>query len=133
MSRTWRLSTKVRDVWRFHSRQGHASVPILAPSYRPPVSRSGLLGPGPVAFPLTFQTLAPRDRRITQAELQISTDDGRTWRSTSLRRVSATRFRVRYVNPSTAGTARFISIRVSGRDAQGNQVTETALRVYRLR
>jgi hypothetical protein len=132
-SRLWKLSTIVRDVWRFHSRQGKTSVTVLAPSYRPPSSAHGRLRPGRVAFPLRFHTLAPRDHRVTDARLQISTDDGRTWRTASLRRVSPTKFRVRYRNPSAEGPARFMSMRVSGRDDHGNRVTETALRVYRLR
>ncbi|MGZ4582288.1 MAG: hypothetical protein ACXVXG_16770 [Nocardioidaceae bacterium] len=131
-SRLWTLSTDVRDVWTFHSREGRVLVPVLTPSYRPPSSQHGGLAPGRVRFPLRFGTLAPH-QRIARASLQLSTDDGRTWHPVGLTRTSPTTFVVRYRNPAASASARFVSLRVTGRDRHGNRVTETAIRVYRLR
>lgn len=129
----WQLSTSVRDVWGFRTGEGRPAVPLLTPSYLPPLSMSGFAPRGATSFRLAFHTLAHVDRRIARASLELSTDNGRTWTPARLTRTGPTTFRVQYDNPGARGASRFMSMRVTGADASGDSVREVALRVYRLR
>jgi hypothetical protein len=107
-------------------------VPLLTPRYVPPTDLAGNLGPGPTGFRLTFHS-APHSARVTHATVELSSDDGHTWRNVRTRRTSGMTFRVRYDNPAAHGDARYVSLRVTAEDAHGNTVRETAIRAYRLR
>ena len=133
VSPIWTLSTRVQDSWTFRSGADRPSVPLLTPRYVPPVTMGGTLAAGHTSFSLGFHSLTSHDHRIIGAHLQLSTDDGRSWHDARLTRTSSTTFRVGYQNPGAHGTARFMSMRVVARDAVGDSVTETAMRVYRLR
>ncbi len=133
VSPIWTLSTRVQDTWTFRSGADRPSVPLLMPRYVPPVAMGGTLAAGHTSFSLGFHSLTRHDHRIIGAHLQLSTDDGRSWHDAGLTRTSPTTFRVGYQNPGAHGSARFMSMRVVARDAVGDSVTETAMRVYRLR
>ncbi|MFN8192659.1 MAG: hypothetical protein U0R80_00070 [Nocardioidaceae bacterium] len=132
-SRLWTLSTWVRDSWTFRSSRAHPSAALLTPAYVAPIAPRGGMAAGRTAFDLAFSSLTSQEHRVARASFQLSTDGGRHWRTAHLTRTSPTTFRVRYDNPSARPNARFMSIRVTARDTRGNAVTETALRVYRLR
>ena len=129
----WHLSTDVRDVWSFESHHGQTRLPLLAPSYQPPNSMTGKVPPGSISFHLTFRGLDGIDRRIIRPTFSLSTTDGDIWVPAKVMRLTKNTFRVSYVNPPATGSRRFMSMRVTGSDAQGNAVTETAMRVYHLR
>jgi hypothetical protein len=124
----WDLSTRVDDVWSFQSQAGQRPA-LLTPSYVPPSTMTGYVSPGRTSFPLSFDT----SRRVTGARLLLSTDGGHTWAPARLSRLARDAFRVSYTNPGAHGSHAFMSMKVTGRDAQGSTVTETALNVYRLR
>lgn len=65
--------------------------------------------------------------RITQTQVQVSFDRGRTWRSAIVTRLAASRFRVVFRAP--AGTN--VSLRTHAADAAGDTITETMLDGYR--
>jgi hypothetical protein len=130
--RAWDLSTHVSDEWTFHSRAGQSAVPLLTPSYVPPTDLAGNLGPGHTGYRLSFHS-APHSARVAQVTVQLSTDDGHSWRPARVTRTSGLTFHVGYANPAARGDRRYFSIRVTARDVHGNSVEETALHAYRLR
>ena len=131
-AKSWQLSTDVTDVWTFASAAGTGVVPLLMPSYVPRVALDGSLDAGPTRFPLDFGNLGPIDARVDSATVELSTDGGRHWTTAKLTRVDANSFAVTYVNPAASASRHTMSLRVSGVDAAGRTVTETALDVYRL-
>jgi hypothetical protein len=64
--------------------------------------------------------------KITNATLQVSYDNGKTWHNATLTRTGANQFHGSYTAPATAG----VSLRVTARDAQGATVTETIPNTY---
>jgi hypothetical protein len=130
--KTWDLSTHVDDLWTFHSRAGHHAVALVTPSYVPPTDLSGNLAPGRTGFRLTFHS-THHSARIAHATVELSTNDGRTWRDARVTRTSALTFRVHYRNPAAHGDLRYLSLRVTSRDIHGNSNQETAIHAYRLR
>jgi len=130
--RAWDLSTRVTDRWIFHSRAGESAVPLLTPSYTPPTDLAGSLGPGRTGFRLAFHS-SPHSPRVAQVSVEISTNDGRTWNRVRVARTSALTFHVSYHNPAAHGDVRYVSMRLTASDANGNGVQETAIRAYRLR
>jgi hypothetical protein len=130
--KAWDLSTRVRDLWTFHSRSGRRGVPLLTPSYVPPTDLAGDLGPGRTGYRLSFHS-TPHSARVAQVAVELSTNDGRTWHRVRVTRASALTFHVGYRNPTAHGDVRYVSLRVTARDVRGNSVQETAIRVYRLR
>jgi hypothetical protein len=129
--RAWDLSSHVRDVWRFHSRAGQRNVPLLTPSYAPPTDLSGNLRPGSTGYRLSFHS-GPHSARVARVSVDLSTNNGRSWHRARVTRTSGLTFRVGYRNPAARDDARYMSIRVTARDVNGNRVRETALRAYRL-
>lgn len=128
----WRMSTTVRDVWGFTSGSGDAAIPLLMPSYVPRVTMSGTLRAGPVRWPLDFGNLGPVDATVSKATVSLSTDGGARWRPATVTRLDRNSFAVTYTNPAASGSARYMSLRVTGVDSAGRTVTETAMRAYRL-
>lgn len=82
---------------------------------------------------MAFHNHAHVDRPVVAARLQLSIDDGRTWTRATVRRMSRNTFRVAYDNPAARGHQPFHEPAGTARDALGDTVRETALRVYRLR
>jgi hypothetical protein len=66
--------------------------------------------------------------KVTHAAVQVSFDDGATWRHAVLGG-RAGRFRAVYRAPATA---RYVSLRSTARDAAGGRITETLIRAYRI-
>lgn len=130
--RAWDLSTRVEDVWTFHSRSGQRGVSLLTPRYVPQTDLAGNLGPGRTGYRLTFHS-TPHSARVAQVSVELSTDGGTSWRPARVTRTSALTFHVGYRNPAAHGDVRYVSLRVAARDVRGNSVRETAIRAYRLR
>jgi hypothetical protein len=64
--------------------------------------------------------------KITNATLQVSYDNGKTWHNAGLTRTGASQFHGSYTAPAATG----VSLRGTARDAQGATVTETILGAY---
>ncbi len=129
--RAWDLSTRVRDVWTFHSGAGRSGVPLLTPHYLPPVDLAGNMRPGPTGYRLSFHS-TPHSARVAQVSVELSTNHGRTWRPARVTRTSGLTFHVAYRTPPAHGPVRYLSLRVTARDVHGNSIEETAFRAYRL-
>lgn len=130
--KSWQLSTEVSDVWTFTSGSSRAVVPLLMPSYVPRTALDGSLAAGPTRFPMDFGNLGPVDARVSKATVELSTDAGSHWTKATVTRVDRSSFAVTYDSPPPAGSQDTMSLRVTGVDAAGRTVTETALDAYRL-
>lgn len=128
-----KLSSRVSDSWGFSSGRGEGVVPLLMPSYVPPTGVDGRIKRLKSHYRLNFENLGPKAARVTKASLRWSVNGGRTWRRAGLKRLDRNSFRVRYRNPPAKGQRRYVSLRVTAKDAGGRTVEETALRAYRLR
>jgi hypothetical protein len=129
--RKWRLSTDVTDRWGFTSGAGTAVVPLLVPSYVPTNHLDGDGGSGRQHFRLDFDNIGPQAARVSKARVEYSVLEHGGWRSATLTRLDANSFRVSYPNPfQPAG--RNVNLRVTGHDAKGRTVRETATHAYRV-
>lgn len=130
--KSWQLSTDVSDVWTFTSGSADAVIPLLMPSYVPRTALDGSLRPGPTKLPLDFGTIGSADATVTHATVELSTDGGKHWTKATVTREDKNSFAVTYVNPKASDPRSTMSMRVSGVDAAGRTVTETAIDVYSL-
>lgn len=130
--RVWRLSTQVRDTWRFSSGHGTAVLPLLMASYVPPTDLTGSMRAGRTSYRLDFGNLGSADGYVRRATLSFSVDDGKSWQQAQIRRLDRNSFRVSYDNPTPSGRHDYVSLRATGVDRGGRSVVETAVRAYRL-
>jgi hypothetical protein len=147
------LSATSRDVWTWPSRrEAGATVPppwecgirlshgrgvfdrhcavqgMLVANYRVAgLSLTGTTPAGRQRLVLTVTHLAQAaPSRITHARLQVSFDNGKTWRRAPVRHLGMGRFLARF----TAAAAQGVTLRLSARDRSGDTITETILRAY---
>lgn len=147
------LSATSRDVWTWPSRrEPGATVPppwecgatfphgrlvfdrhcavqgMLVANYR--VAGLSLTGTAPAGrqrIVLAVTHLAhAAPSRVSHARLQVSFDDGKTWRRAPVRHLGTGRFLARF----TAAAAQDVTLRLSARDRAGDTITETILRAY---
>jgi hypothetical protein len=147
------LSATSRDVWTWPSRrEPGATVPppwecgvafshgrlaydrhcvvqgMLAANYR--VAGLSLTGTAPAGrqrIVLAVNHLAQAaPSRVTHARLQVSFDNGKTWRRAPVRHLRTGRFLAQF----TAAAAQGVTLRLSARDRAGDTITETILRAY---
>jgi len=134
---SYRLTTGVRrDVsysqyasrqlvtWTFHSQPGDQALPLLVARYgarldaygRTPAGRPCPLTVGLEATPGSPKPVAG------SVGLRVSYDDGATWHAVRVAEGRAT------FTPSAS--ARFVSLRATGRDQAGNTVDQTVIRAF---
>ena len=134
VTRGGELSTQVGGVWTFPSRhvdgETPAKLPVQVVRFTPTLDEKGGAPAGhrfeiPVTVGRQPGAPAAAVKRIT---VEISYDDGRTWRRVPLRPTrdgwSAT-----VTHPAGAG---FASLRASATDTAGGTVTQTVIHAYRL-
>lgn len=110
-SEEWTTAIATETAWTFRSKKGQAVLPLLQVDYD---VRPGLLG-----FAVRPQNgLAARELR-----LELSYDDGRTWRRQPVLSLGHGRF-------SAIVLRQHPSIRVTATDSGGNQVRQTVIRAY---
>jgi hypothetical protein len=131
-SEEWQWATHTETVWEFQSgRPAHGTqpLPLLQVDYRVPTDLdgrvSGLL-PHPVRLGLRHQDglAAPEVDEVT---LEVSFDEGDTWRQVPVRRIGADLVAVVAPQPGT------VSLRVHAEAADGSAVTQTVIRAYGVR
>jgi hypothetical protein len=124
----WPLTTRVTDRWTFTS--GHSGpatpLPLLDVEYDLPLDPTNAAPAGELtgALRITHQVGADRSR-ISSVGLEVSYDDGATWRRAHVVR-HGDKWTVRI--PPGQG---FASLRTTAADTAGNTVTETLIRAYR--
>jgi hypothetical protein len=127
----WPLSTKVSSAWTFRSdpprrRQASVDVALLDVAVHLPVDEWNRVTAG-VALPIDVAVAHTTESapRVVMVTLQVSTDDGATWRSVRLRGTGPGLYRV--VLPALPAGGH-LSLRTAAGDAAGNRFEQTILR-----
>jgi hypothetical protein len=129
----WPLSTRVSAEWTFRS--GPSPVPValalLAVRYAPVLD---LTNAAPAGRSMTIPVTAERQdgappATITALTVEVSTDDGATWRPPVALVTVGGAGRLTVMNPGSG----YVSLRAKATDSAGNSVTQTIIRAYRVR
>ncbi|MGC4938781.1 S8 family serine peptidase [Kribbella sp. DT2] len=125
-------STRLDTAWTFRSAHvdGEAPLPFLAVHYTPELDDHNRARAGSAfAVPISVQRQpgAPAVR-VKRLAVDVSTDDGKTWRAAKVER-TGDRWRAVVTNPKGAA----VSLRAVAEDAEGNKVEQSALRAYQVR
>ncbi|MFM9588610.1 S8 family serine peptidase [Streptomyces scabiei] len=128
------LGTRSTVTWGFTSARPHGATSTTLPLLT--VRAGGAVdlhstAPAGRAFrlPLTVQRPTTAERwAVTRLALQVSYDDGRTWKTVPVTRRGTTGSALLH-HPNRTGYA---SLRISAADKTGNTVTQTVLRAYRI-
>ncbi|HEU5471757.1 MAG TPA: S8 family serine peptidase [Actinophytocola sp.] len=139
------FSTRISCVWTFTSahppdpppetqdkpKEGNG-LPLLTVRFAPPdLNPRNEIRAGSVLVPVTVQRQATAPAaELAELEVDVSFDDGRTWRPVAVTR-----------GPDPTGTARidhprdprYVSLRARAADTAGNTVQQTIIRAYRSR
>ncbi len=109
-----------------------AAQPLLALEYRVAnLSLTESVPAGRQSVTIFVSHFQPSDHgpRIASVRVRVSFDDGRTWRTATVRRTAPSRFVATYTG---SASARFVSLDVSAADASGSAINETLIRAYQL-
>ncbi len=112
------LGTAMNATWKINDPGVNGPLPMLA--VRTSADREARAGK---LHCLKVEVQKLKSSRITKLSVEVSFDDGRTWR-----RVPVVAGHALIAHPSAAG---FVSVRASAQDQAGNSVTQTVLRSYR--
>ncbi|WP_052424080.1 S8 family peptidase [Nonomuraea candida] len=131
MRRQATLSTEVKSVWTFRSATTaeQQPLPLMAVRYSPEgLDDSNHARPGSTTRMPVWVERNPGSPKaeVTSIRLEISTDDGATWRSVPVARTGPG-WTATLKNPPAAG---FVSLRATVADAAGAGVTQTITRAY---
>ncbi|MBB4911610.1 S8 family peptidase [Actinophytocola algeriensis] len=126
---TWTLSTVVTAEWSFRSSaagEGKA-LPMLTTRFDPAVDvRNQAPGNRRFSFP-AYVERQDGPAKITSLKVDVSYDDGKTWRPADVRR-DGRRWAVSVRHPANG----HVSLRSTASDSDGNRLTQTVLRAYQL-
>ncbi|WP_157984728.1 S8 family serine peptidase [Lentzea terrae] len=128
----WPLSTKVSAEWGFRSEHTTAAtpLPLLSIGFDPELDltnhapRNALI---PVPLRVDRQPGAPGGKAVPN-QVEVSHNDGQTWRRVPVLRANGTWLAV-IQNPASG----FVSLRANAADQDGNTVTQTVIRAYRVK
>lgn len=109
-------STAVESSWTFRT-----GAQIIDVAVHVPVDADNR---SPGVLPLTVEV----SRRVSEVSLQLSTDDGRTWQTVTLRRAGSDLYRATVDLPLGP-----VSLRTAASDGQGNHSEQTVLRAIEIR
>ncbi|MFI7703812.1 S8 family peptidase [Nonomuraea sp. NPDC049480] len=125
-----KMSTRTRAVWTFASERaaGTTVIPLLLAAFDAPVDLRNQAASRTLGLRLFHQEGAEQ-RAVKSVSLEVSYDDGATWRSARLRdrggrTYEATLDRVR---------SGFVSLRLEASDAGGNTLKQEVIRAYAVR
>ena len=126
------LSTHTEVAWTFRSARvaARTPLPLSVVRFNPPVNRFST-APAGVTFkvPLTTaQTPGSSACASMSLAVQVSYDDGATWKAAPLHRENGNTVAV-LKHPAGAG---FVSLRATSTDTNGNTVKQTVIRAYKI-
>lgn len=124
------VSTSVTSAWTFRSAHVDgdrtAALPLLAVRYTPELDDRNHAPPGDYQIPVEiYRQPTAGTAVIRELTVEVSHDDGRTWRAAPLTRDGA-RWSAAVNNPA-GGT---VSLRTRATDTDGNKLEQTTLRAY---
>ncbi|PSL51777.1 subtilase family protein [Saccharothrix carnea] len=129
------LSTRVVADWSFTSEhvagEDPAALPLLAVRFAPSLDAENRTAAGrSFTIPVYVQRNGVTGARgVAKPAVQVSFDDGATWRPAPLVKVGE-RWLAAVAHPAGA---KFVSLKAQARDAAGNAVDQTIIRAYGLR
>jgi subtilisin family serine protease len=128
----WPLSTKVSVEWGFRSGNTTAAtpLPLLAVGFDPKLDMTNHAPRGALfAVPVRVDRQPGAQGGKAQPDkVEVSYNDGQTWQQVPLLRVNDTWW-AGVQNPASG----FVSLRASASDKDGNTVTQTIIRAYRVK
>ncbi|MFJ3672514.1 S8 family serine peptidase [Streptomyces sp. NPDC090106] len=130
----WHLATATQTSWSFRSGPSTepTALPLLQLDYAVPVdahntvTRSGTYGVD-VTVRSQDGALTPHGSKV---RVEISYDDGRTWRTADVRDRGRNTFRATVERPRHQHGSAAVTLRVTARDSSGNSVRQTVTRAW---
>ncbi|WP_433261868.1 S8 family serine peptidase [Actinosynnema sp. CS-041913] len=128
------LSTNVSATWTFESDTvagaTPAGLPLLAVRFAPVLDDRNRAAAGrPFAFPVYVQRNAAVKPGDVRTSVQVSYDDGASWKPVPLVKLGE-RWLAAVSHPAGA---KYVSLRASAKDKDGNAVEQTIIRAYGLK
>ncbi|MGW5360386.1 S8 family serine peptidase [Actinopolymorpha pittospori] len=128
------LSTKIDNVWTFTSGRVRGDEPSALPlsviRFAPRVDQFNRNHEGRLALvPLSVEAQpGSKAGRILHLQVDVSVDDGKTWRRAVVDNAGGDRWLARVRTPASG--ADYVSLRAKATDAKGNSVEQTVMRAY---
>ncbi|WP_344417059.1 S8 family serine peptidase [Amycolatopsis minnesotensis] len=128
------LSSKVSASWSFRSQHadGQAPLPLMALRAAPALGADNdawrLL---PLAVPIEVERAAGMTGTVRQVTAEASFDGGQTWHGQFV--IGSGRQWHAFVVAPWFSQSKFVSLRLSAKDSDGNSVSQTSTNAYRLR
>ncbi|MEO3803766.1 S8 family serine peptidase [Nonomuraea sp. B1E8] len=125
-----KLSTRTKGVWTFSSERAAetAVIPLLLATFDAPVDLKNRAGSRKLGLSLYHQEGAEQSA-IRDVSLEVSYDDGATWKPLRLRDRGERRYETT-VGRSPSG---FVSLRLNASDVNGNTLAQEVIRAYATR
>ncbi|TMR88713.1 serine protease [Nonomuraea basaltis] len=125
-----RMSTRTRAVWTFGSERAAQPtvIPLLLATFDAPVDLKNQARSRTLGLSLYHQEGAAQSA-IKDVSLEVSYDDGATWRPARLR----DRGERTYVTTLDRSPSGFVSLRLNASDVNGNTLTQEVIRAYAVR
>jgi hypothetical protein len=130
----WTTSTATSTTWTFRSSPPKGNDPVVLPllqiGYDINTDLTNTVRadrPYPLVLHPGYQPGAKGGGRI-QVQVEVSYDDGKTWRRVSTRGAKD----VTAMVPAAPPSATFATIRVTARDSDGNQIEQTITRAWKV-
>ncbi|MGW5686749.1 hypothetical protein [Nonomuraea sp. NPDC003754] len=123
------LSAEVRASWTFRSGTGEQRLPLAVVRFAPGLDEYNRAASGPFSFPVYVQRQdGSTPSAVRRLNVEISYDDGRSWRSVRLEG-TGDQWKATVWHPRSG----HVSLRAALVDASGNRAELTILRAYRIR
>ncbi|PWI15284.1 peptidase S8 [Streptomyces sp. Act143] len=133
----WHYASKTTTTWSFRSSPTDkpTALPLLQLDYAVPVdAHNTVTGKGYYGVIITAraQDQAPAPHH-TKMRVEISYDDGRTWRTADISDRGQNSFRATLNRPHHSGATAYATVRVTAQDAAGHSIRQTVHRAWAVR
>ncbi|MBM7776260.1 subtilisin family serine protease [Actinokineospora baliensis] len=118
----FQVSTKVSATWTFRSDPRQSALPLSAVRFDAKLRPDNSAAPGRFTIPVTLQLEDGRHTKPRTLSVDVSYDEGKTWRSTHIRDGA-----IHLDHPRTATS---VSLRAKAEDGRGGTVKQTIIRAY---
>ncbi|GAA2967342.1 S8 family serine peptidase [Actinokineospora diospyrosa] len=116
------VSTKVSATWTFRSDSRQTTLPLSAVRFDAKLRPDNSASPGRFSIPVSLQLEDGRHIRPRDLDVEVSYDEGKTWRHAQVRDGS-----VQLDHPRSAAS---VSLRAKADDGRGGTVKQTIIRAY---
>ncbi|MEU6714847.1 S8 family serine peptidase [Nonomuraea sp. NPDC046802] len=125
-----KMSTRTKSVWTFSSEHTEepTALPLLMAAFDTPADLRNQAGSRKLGLSLSHQQGA-RQNAIGNLSLELSYDDGATWKQARLRDKGGRSYETT-LDRSPSG---FVSLRLKAADVKGNSLTQEVIRAYAVR